>query len=205
VEAADVEQWLAYWNDLRAAGAAPSPSVSAETTEFATSLLAQGKAPLTFGWVQQITFYQPVMDDPLEIYPLPAPEAGSVAGQFLKALDFWVVSGATKNEEGATALINYLINDPTAIKAIGLTLGVPPSAAAREQLDPEPDSAEAKAIAYIDEIKDKVGPPPGPWPTGYSAIQDALNRANEDVGFGRADPAKAAATFIEEAQNAIGS
>jgi multiple sugar transport system substrate-binding protein len=204
VRAGEVQQWLSYWHDLRTAGAAPPPAVSAEATEFATSLLAKGKAPLTFGWVQQITFYQPVMHDPLEIYPLPAPEAGSLTGQFLKALDFWVVSATTKNSEGAFALIDYLINDPDATKTIGLTLGVPPSETSRQQLDSGPDSAEGKAIAYVDRIKDEVGPPPGPWPEGYSTIQDSLSRVNEDVGFGRIDPAAGAARFIEEAQAAFG-
>ncbi|HEY9291499.1 MAG TPA: extracellular solute-binding protein [Microlunatus sp.] len=203
IEAADVEEWLAYWQDLRSAKAAPSPSVSAETGDFATSLLATGKAPLTFGWVQQLTFYAPLVDDPLDIVPLPAKQAGSLKGQFLKALDFWVVSAASKNQDGAKALIDYMINDPAAIKTFGLSLGVPPSAKGREQLATDPESPEGKAIAYIDKIKDQVGPPPAAWPKGYGELQESLTRVNEDVGFGKIDPAAGAARFIKEAQQTL--
>lgn len=199
----DVEEWLAYWQDLRAAKAAPPASLTAETGDFATSLLATNKAPLAFGWVQQITFYAPLVDDPLEVAALPSPEAGSLSGQFLKALDFWVVSSTTKNRAGALALIDYLINDPQSIKTLGLTLGVPPSKAGRDQLGSDPDSPEGKAIAYVDKIKDKVGKPPAAWPKGYGEIQELFGKLNEDVGFGKSTPAKAAAQFMTEAKQSL--
>lgn len=203
LQAAEVEQWLSYWHELRTAGAAPPAEVSAEASGIDDGLLAQGKSPLAFGWVQQIAFHQPVVDDPLQIHPLPAPEAGSLQGQFLKALDFWVVSGTTENAEGAYALIDYLINDPEANTTIGLNLGVPPSKAARDRLNSDPESPEGKAIAFIDKIKDEVGPPPGPWPKSYSTIQDALSRVNQDVAFGKLDPAAGAKRFVEEGKAAF--
>jgi multiple sugar transport system substrate-binding protein len=202
--ASDVEAWLAYWQRLRQDRAAPPLNVSTETGDFNTNLLSQGKAPLTFGWVQQVTFYQPLVDDPLDIMPVPGRTAGSLSGQFLKALDFWVISSASKNTTAAAALIDYLINDQRAVTDLGLTLGVPPSKNARTELGAKPHSAEAKAIAYIDKITDSVGKPPGAWPKGYSEISDALNRVNQDVGFGRTDPAKGAARFVDEGSQALG-
>ncbi|SDT36488.1 ABC transporter substrate-binding protein [Microlunatus soli] len=203
VQTEDLEEWFAYWQDLRSSKAAPPSSITAETGDFATSLLATGKSPLSFGWVQQITFYAPLVDDPLEVAALPSPEAGSLSGQFLKALDFWVVSSTSKNQQGALALVDYLINDPGAIKTLGLTLGVPPSKAGRDQLGSDPDSPEGKAIAYVEKIKDKVGKPPAAWPKGYGEIQELFGKLNEDVGFGKSDPAKAAAQFMTEAKQSL--
>ena len=198
-----VEEWFAYWDKLRKAKAAPPLQMTTESTDFETSLLTKGKSPLTFGWVQQITFYAPLIDTPLEIASMPSTTAGSVAGQFIKALDFWSVSSQSKNIDAAVDLINYLVNDPAAIKAIGLSLGVPPSAVGRKELASDPQSPEGKAIAYIERIKDEVGPPPAAWPKGYGDLLETFTRLNQDVGFGKSDPAKAAAAFAEEAKKSL--
>lgn len=198
-----IEEWFAFWDRLRKAKAAPPLQVTSESADFATNPMTKGKSPLTFGWVQQITFYAPLIDSPLQIAPLPATKAGSVAGQFIKALDFWSVSAQSKSLDAAVDLVNYLINDPTAIKAIGLSLGVPPSAVARKALASDPQSPEGKAIAYIEKIKDQVGPPPAAWPKGYGDLLETFARLNQDVGFGKSDPAKAAAAFTDEAKKSL--
>jgi len=198
-----VEEWFSFWNGLRKAKAAPPLDMSAEAGDFDTNLMTKGRSPLTFGWVQQITFYAPLIDSPVDIAALPSPDAGSVTGQFIKALDFWSISAQSKNIDASVALVDYLINDPAAIKAIGLNLGVPPSETARRALASDPDSAAGKAIAYVERIKDKVGPPPGAWPKGYGDLLQSFGRHNEDVGFGKSDPANAAASFVDEARKSL--
>ena len=199
-----IESWFAYWDDLRKAKAAPPADVSGETGTIETSTLGKGTTPIAFGWVQQVTFYQPLVGDSvIEVMPVPGKTPGSTDGQFLKALDFWAVSGATKAPELAAQLVSYLVNDPAAIKSTGLTLGVPPSAKARELVGAESKSAAGRAIAYVDTISERVGPPPAAWPKGYGALLSGFTRANENVGFGKADPAKAAADFVAEAKTAL--
>lgn len=56
-----VEEWLVMWQSLREAGAAPTSDITAESTGFETSQLAQLGAAIEFGWVQQVAFYQPVV------------------------------------------------------------------------------------------------------------------------------------------------
>ncbi|WP_195909169.1 ABC transporter substrate-binding protein [Microlunatus sp. Gsoil 973] len=198
-----VEEWLGYWDGLRRAKAAPPLDVSAEAGDFDTNLMTKGRAPLTFGWVQQITFYAPLIDASVDIAALPSAKAGSVEGQFIKALDFWSISAQSRNIDASVALVDFLINDPAAIKAIGLNLGVPPSEAARRALGSDPKSAEGKAIGYVERIKDRVGPPPGAWPKGYGDLLQSFARLNEDVGFGKSNPAKAAAGFVEGARKSL--
>jgi len=207
VDADVIEEWLVMWQELREAGAVPAPDVSAESDSFETSQLAQLNAAITFGWVQQVAFFQPVIPDhPLEVAAVPGLTAGSLDGQFVKALDFWCITSESSNQDAAAELVDFFLNDERAINSIGLTLGVPPSASSRELLGLDPESAEGRAVAFVDEITDQVGPSPQAWPTGYGELQGtAFPRLNQDVGFGDATPAAAAAQFVEEAGRVLGS
>lgn len=200
-----LEQWFALWQGLRTDKAVPSSSLTAESASFETSVLVKGKTPIQFGWVQQISFYQPLMKDRLVLATVPSGQAGSLSGQFLKALDFWCVSAATKQKDLATGMVDFLLNDDRAVKAIGLTLGVPPSARARALLAKDKKSPDGQAIAYVESIEKQVGPPPPPWPAGYGELLSTFGRINEDIGFGKSDPAKGAALFVSEAQRVLSS
>ncbi|ACQ82141.1 extracellular solute-binding protein family 1 [Beutenbergia cavernae DSM 12333] len=199
VEQDAVEEWFALWERLRQSGAVPPADVTTESAGFENSLLVKGRSPLQFGWVQQVTFYQPLTENPLEVVTVPSMTSGDLSGLYIKALDFWCVSGTTSSPDTAASVVDFLINDDRAIEAIGLTLGVPPSARARELLGAAPDSAEGRAIAYIESITDQVGAPPPAWPSGYSAVSDAFARANEGIAFGDLDAAGAAAQVMEAA------
>ena len=200
-----IAQWLDMWDQLRRDGAAPPGDVTSEASAFETSVLVTGKAPVLFGWVQQITFYQPLTDHVVDIVGVPAGDGGPLEGQFVKALDLWTIAASTKNPDAAQALVNFLVNDEAAIKAIGVTLGVPPSQQARDLLAADPTSATGKCIAFVEDAQDQVGPSPAAWPAGYSDFSDAFARANEDIAFGKATPSQAAAALVETAQGALGS
>ncbi|MGP5077710.1 ABC transporter substrate-binding protein [Brachybacterium alimentarium] len=203
---ADVlEEWLLLWQGLRDAGAAPPPEVTAESTGFETSPFATLAAAVTFGWVQQVTFFQPVVPDhPLEVADVPGSSAGDLSGQFVTALDFWSILSSSPRPDDAAALIDFLVNDPAAVTSIGLTLGVPPSSSSRDLLDAPADSAAAKAMAYVEAVTGSTGPPPPAWPKGYGALQgNEFGRLNEDVAFGRTTPSQAAASFLETAAAAL--
>jgi len=199
-----IEEWFAYWDRMRKAKAVPPVYFLAESGTIETSTLAKGMTAVSFGWVQQITFFQPLVKEAdLEVAPVPGKTPGSTEGQFLKALDFWAVSSSTKSAETAQQLISYLINDEAAIQSIGLTLGVPPSARARELVGADPKSAAGRAIAYVDRVKAKVGPAPAAWPKGYSELLTAFTRMNENVAFGRSTPAQATGEFVDLAGSAL--
>ncbi|TWD82963.1 carbohydrate ABC transporter substrate-binding protein (CUT1 family) [Kribbella amoyensis] len=201
-----IEGWFAYWQDLRKAKAAPGADVTAEGGSFETSQLSKGASPIEFGWVQQLAFYQPLVKDAeLVVGAVPGRTAGSLKGQFLKALDFWSVSGTTKNPDGAAQVIDFLVNDDRAVKAIGLTLGVPPSKKSRDLLAAQPNTPAGRAIAYVEQIEQQVGPSPQPWPKGYGELGTVFTRLNQDIGFGRTDPAAAADKFASEAGRVLGA
>ncbi|APX33736.1 hypothetical protein BH708_14590 [Brachybacterium sp. P6-10-X1] len=202
-----IEEWLGMWQSLRDAGAAPPPELTAEATGFENSPFATSEAAVTFGWVQQVTFFQPVMPEhPLEVADVPGATAGDRSGQFVTALDFWSVLSTSARTDDAAAVIDFLLHDPTAITSIALSLGVPPSVRARDLLTEDADPAAARAMAYVEEVTGTTGPPPDPWPKGYGALQGTeFGRLNEDVAFGKTTPSAAAASFVETAAGALGS
>lgn len=195
-------EWFELWEGLRRDGAAPGGDVTAESTSFETSTLVRGVTPVQFGWVQQVTFYQPLVEVPVTLIGVPTAD-GSAQGQFLKALDLWSVSATTEDPDGARDLVDFLVNDDAAITAIGVTLGVPPSQRARDLLAADPESPAGRCIAYVEELRDAVGESPAAWPAGYSEVLGAVERANQDVTFGRATPSEAASTVAEEATRAV--
>ena len=199
-----VQEWFQYWAELRNAKAAPPQNVSAETTAIEKSLVAKGKAPLQFGWVQQVTFYQPLVKSPLTILPVPQLTAGDLKGQFVKGLDLWCISAASKHPEDAAKLIGFLLNDEKAIKTIGILLGVPPSKKARDLASADAGSAGARAIKYVEDIAGKVGPSPKPWPKGYGELLTGFGRIAENIGFGKTKPDAGAQEFVDLAGKTLG-
>jgi len=199
-----VQEWFQYWAGLRDAKAAPPQNISAETTAIEKSLVAKGKAPLQFGWVQQVTFYQPLVKGPLSVLPVPQGKAGDLSGQFVKGLDLWCVSAASKHPEDAAKLIGFLLNDEKAIKAIGILLGVPPSKKARDLVSADAGSAGARAITYVEGLEGKVGPSPQPWPKGYGELLTGFGRIAENIGFGKTTPAAGAQEFVDLAGKTLG-
>ncbi len=199
-----IEEWLALWAQLREDGVAPPGDVTAETTGFENALLVKGSCAMQWGWVQQVTFYQPLTEAPLQVLSVPSTTAGDLGGLFLKALDFWCISATTSDPERAASVVDFLLNDPRAVEAIGITLGVPPSQSSRDLLAADPESATGKAIAYVEAIAGQVGPPPPAWPVGYGDLSSAFSRANEQVAFGETDAATAAAGIVDAAQSALG-
>ncbi|GAA3872019.1 ABC transporter substrate-binding protein [Tessaracoccus defluvii] len=205
LDAAVVEAWFALWDDLRLAKAAPPQDVTSAAGTFETNPMTTGTAALTSGWIQQMTFFQPLIKDSVvAASPLPQKTKGDFSGMFVKALDFWCVSAQSKHKEEAAKLVNHLINDPTATEPIGLLLGVPPTVGAREQLAGAAPAVQA-AVKYVETYAPKAGKAPGPWPRGYGEVMSAFQRAAESVGFATAKPGDAATTFIDEAKSALGA
>lgn len=198
-----LEDWWAYWQSMRDESGAPPAAVTAESDGFETSTLTKGVSASTYVFVQQIVFFQDLNEHELELQPMPT-MAGGEPGQFVKALDFWSVASTSEHPDEAAELIDYLVNDPVAIEAIGLTLGVPPSQEARDSLPVDESTPEGKAIAYIESLgDDRVGPPPGPWPQGYGELLALFTKLAEDIAFGSTDIASASEQFFSEADRVL--
>ena len=165
-----------------------------------TRRCATGESPLQFGWVQQVTFYQPLVQGAR--WPCsrsPQGKAGDLTGQFVKASRPGCVSADDQARRGAARLIDFLLNDDRAIQAIGILLGVPPSKKAR---DLAPRRRRSPAAGAGDHVR--RGPWPArsarrrqPWPKGYGELLTGFGRIAENIGFGKTNPAAGAQEFVD--------
>ncbi|MGF0115850.1 ABC transporter substrate-binding protein [Promicromonospora sp. Marseille-Q5078] len=202
VTADALESWWTYWADLRAAGGTPTAAQTAGVTGFENYAVVAGQSVLDFGWVQQITFLQPLMDSELELVLPPATHGGD-PGYYVNSADMWSVASTTSAPEAATELIDFLVNDERAVRALGVTLGVPTSDRAVAQLDLEAGSPAARAVAFVDEVGPHVGDPPPPWPRAFTELSQLFTKTAQDIAFGSASPAQGTEAFLEQAARAM--
>ena len=194
----DLTAWLEYWQELRQSGGAPPPDVTAEGQgQLPNAPLAQGRAAMGFGWTQDYVAYTRLMDADLSIN-LP-PYSVDNPSLWMNAASLWSVSADSEDPEAAVEAINHFINDEAAIEALGVSLGMPPSQAAREQLAGTLSEEEQVAMDYMDEVAENSRPLNRLWPAGFAELRTLLNELNEAVAFGSTTIPEAVDEFFSTA------
>lgn len=101
----------------------------------------------------------------LEVGPYPMLPGATDAGIFFKPAMMFSISKNSAHPEMAAKLINFLLNDPQGVKAMGLQRGVPLSKAAVSELQKEgvlDDSLiQVQGLAQVSRLFGKVEP--SPW------------------------------------------
>lgn len=197
-----LESWWSYWASLRADGGTPTAQQTAGVTGFENYAVVAGQAAVDFGWVQQVTFLQPLTDGELDLV-LPPWTAGGEPGYYVNSADMWSVSSTSAAPAAAAQIVDFLINDERAVRALGITLGVPASDRAISLLDLEPGSPAAKAIAFVDDVSGSVGDPPPPWPRAFSELTQLFTKTAQDIAFGMTTPAGGTEAFFAQAERAM--
>lgn len=179
----DLTAWLEYWENLRQNGAAPPADVTAEGQgDLANTPLAQGRAAMDFGWTQDYVAWTRLIDNDVSIN-LP-PYVAESPSLWMNAASLWSVSSTSADPETAVETINHLINDESAIEALGVSLGMPPSQDARDQLAGTLSDEEQSAMDYMDTVAETSTPLNRLWPAGFAELRTLLTELNEAVAFG---------------------
>lgn len=179
----DLTAWLEYWENLRQNGAAPPADVTAEGQgDLANTPLAQGRAAMDFGWTQDYVAWTRLIDNDVSIN-LP-PYVAESPSLWMNAASLWSVSSTSADPEAAVETINHLINDESAIEALGVSLGMPPSQDARDQLAGTLSDEEQSAMDYMDTVAETSTPLNRLWPAGFAELRTLLTELNEAVAFG---------------------
>lgn len=202
-----LQQWMDLAVRLQDTAAAPPADVAVEESGQTVdqSLFARGKCALQSQWSNQIV----TLDGPLEgtAVPLRMPSmTGSAADAQLwyKASMYFSVAQSTADPEAAAALVDWLVNSEEAGKILLAERGVPANLDVRAAIAGDLGASDRKAADFIAAIADQLGEQPPLTPPGGSAVGDAVQRAMQDVLFGRAEPAAAAAAAVAEAESALG-
>ncbi|MGK9167528.1 extracellular solute-binding protein [Inquilinus limosus] len=194
--------WFAYWDGMRRRGGCVPADVAALSPDSTISLmpLMQGKAATSLAFSNQIVGMQAATTAPLALTMYPNGGAGAKPGQFYRPASCWSIYARCKAPEAAAGFIAFFLNDPEAVKVLGVERGVPMSPAMRELILPTLDPAQRATVDYVNFIADKVGPYPPPPPKGSQQFGRLMKRAADAVAFGNASIADGAAQLIADAR-----
>ncbi|WP_163541219.1 ABC transporter substrate-binding protein [Occultella kanbiaonis] len=195
----DLRNWFQLWADLRESGAVPPAEATAEASgNLPGSPLATGRAAASFAWTQDYVALQSVTDAALDI-ALP-PYNAENPSLWINAASLWSISAWSENPQGSADLIDHLVNDPDAIETLGVSLGIPPTAAAREQLVDVVSDEERPAVEYMDLVAENSRPLNRLWPDGFADSRTLFDQLGESVAFGDMTIDEAVDAFFADAE-----
>lgn len=199
---ADLAQWFTLWNRQRDAKAvAPAEMVQPTITGDVTKQLVVTKQGGTsFMHSNQLTELSKGTDHELGITTYP----GETSSSFVRAATFWSGSARTKYPEEVAKVINFLINDPEATKALQAERGLPPNLQVREQVESSFSEAVQRVAAFESEVGPRLGQTPPPPPPGHVEIRSILQKTAESVMFGKMTPEQGATEFVTQANAVLG-
>jgi multiple sugar transport system substrate-binding protein len=195
----DVVEWWEMATEFREAGATTPGEITNDTTAgfpFVQRRSASEFTPdSTFAPDQADQF-----DGDFALAPLPQSDS---LGLYAEPAMLISASARTSHEEESLALIDYIVNEPAAAEALGMTFGLPANQTNREHIAGDLEGAWQQVYEY----EELVGPelkegPPAP-PQGASTLFDLFGTYYEDVMFDRADPEEQARAFYAEAEQVI--
>lgn len=203
----DVADWFNYWSNLRKSGACVPIDVAAEaiTGGTPTTNIVKGKAVFTLTLSNLLAAFQALMTHKVGIHITPTGPQGSQPGMYLKTSMLMSVSATTKYVDDSTSFVGFMINDSGAIKALNIERGVPGSAKARTLLLPDLTESQKAVLSYIDMVSKsgQASPKKVLDPSGAGAVEQALIRTAQAVGFNKTTIADGAKSFYAEAQKVV--
>jgi multiple sugar transport system substrate-binding protein len=200
----DAASWFTYWAGLRSSGACASAEEQASVTGSgaATSLLTKGKAVFDITHSNQFVGFQALTQHTLAFQQIPT---GPGPGIYLKPSMLLSISAASKHAKDAANFINFLINDPNGVRAIGLDRGIPGASTAQAALQSVLTSSDKAVLTYYNAVTSSGQTTPKLVldPPGASKVIKALSTVAQQVGFGKLSVTAGAQAFVQQTQQAL--
>jgi multiple sugar transport system substrate-binding protein len=202
--AQDVADFWNFTTDLRKSGAATSAELTATVTGTpADEPLPKGKAAAEWDYDSLYVPYTAATGDKLAMYPLP--QVSGNTGMLPKPAQMLSVYSRSKHPKEAVQLMNFLLNDPAAAKALGASRGLQPNLDIRSSMAASASDPAVKAVyAYEAENKGQLNPPAVTPPKGDSQVLTLMQRAYQDVAFERKSVQDAASSFFTQTRQFVG-
>ena len=199
----DVTEWFSLWDKLRKSGAvAPAEIAATNTGSIDQYEISRGTAAMSFANSNQVVAFQNINKSKLAISVFPN-EPGGSSGHYIKPAMMMSMSSRTKAPEEAAKVIEFLVNDPEGVKALGIERGVPGSSTAQALLAPDLDHLGKMQVEYVSAVSKiaiKLPPPP---PKGAGEIEKLLLRVADAIAFGRTSIKDGAQQFHNEAESIL--
>ena len=202
----DVVPFFTWVKELTDVKGAPSAAATVEDEAKATDqqMFATGKVAMCLYWSNQVSSLDAASGQDLTMLKMPS-ATGTFAdtAYWYKASMLWSASSRTENPEAAAKVIDFLVNQPTAVKIIKAERGMPPNLDMRKLIVPELNDSDKKSAAFLEDVTPGIKDAPIPPLPGNSAVGDALSRQLTDLTFGKTDVQTAATTFVNDAKSGV--
>jgi multiple sugar transport system substrate-binding protein len=202
---ATVAAWFELGNTLRAGGAFPPAGFIEDVgSSAAQSYLAKGSIASQIIPTNNFLSYNEAAGGNLALLRMPGETQGKRRGQSVDCPHLWSIASASKHQNEALKLLNFLVNDIEASKATGTTRGVPPSSKIAEELKPSLTPEDQLATEYLAGLQQETLPRSFTYPPGSSKIASSLESLASEVEFKRQTPQQAAKAFLDAGRKALG-
>ena len=203
-DASDVRRWFELWQGMRKArSCAPADVQALDKLEVDSSLLTTGHAATAFAHSNQFVAFQRLNKNKLTLGRLPLVTGAKLSGDYLKPSQQISLAATTPQPEAAVRLANYLVEDPEAVRILGVERAVPASARARAEVSEVVSDADRVSVEFIDKMEGKVGRLPPSAPKGAGEVAIMLTRVSQEVGFEQMTPREGAERVMAEAASII--
>lgn len=198
-----LESWIAWWEDLREAGATPTigeqDGVGASWEDVGDRCLAWFSNSNHI--VDDSTMFP---DYEFALSHLPVDSSASEGHQFLYFPRQAIYADASDaNAELAGEVFNFTTGDVEMLKTVGLTMGAPVNPRVAEEYVEFASPVETAMLEVVTEDREADRSPRFEAPPGSSTWRDVMTRALEEVTTGSSTIPKAAAAMIEEITKGI--
>lgn len=182
-EKQDMVDFLNMWKDFRDAGVTPPMTVSAEEVNDAhgDSLFVKEVVLMKIYPANQLAIYQGYMTDKIGVVRVPGQGTG-MNGEFVEGA-YISIGANSKHPEEAAKVINYLLNDETAVSIFGAEHGALGSAKMNEFIKPQLSEANQIVIDFT-QYASQFSTPRNNVPAGGAEVNRLQTRAAQSVGFG---------------------
>lgn len=201
--AADLES---FWNmtaDLRTSKAATDAQLTATVDGLpADEPLLKGKAVAEWDYDSLFTMYAAGTQDQLELVPLPTVDGN--AGMFGQPSMYLAVSAKSSHQKQAAELLDFLVNDPDAAKALGNSRGLFPNLDVRKTMAAAATGPIKTIYDYESSVQNILGAAPAAPPKGDNQLLTMMQRVYQQIAFGQLSVNAAADQFVSQAKQTIG-
>lgn len=199
----DVAAWWKLADGLRRSGASTPAEVTAKLDgSQANDPVTQKTASAGFGYDSGFTPQSwEIMGREMQLAPFPS-DTGKT-GQYAKPAMLFSIAQRSAHKEQAAKLIDFLLHDPGAGKALGMSRGLPANEQLREQVGGILTGPPKAAFEFEQQLRPTLEQAPPPPPKGAGTVKSAFQRVYDDVIFQRTSIDAAAAKFLDQAQQAL--
>lgn len=195
----DLVTWWTMWHEWREEGLIPDAASSSELANAALeeNFFSTGQTALHQIPANQLTLYQEVFEDELELVAMPSLKGGE-AGEVIEGA-YLSVSANSKHPEAAARFIDFFINSEKSLEIFRVEQGAPGSSKMSEYVKTLLDPVQTKAVEYVERIVPEAKTAPFA-PQGISELENVFALNAEAVAFKQMTPEEAASDFMEQAR-----